>query len=1209
MHKIQTYTYFPCSLHSSPTNQPRTMDDVPMPDARSTVPAEGNDEKYQRWLQRLMTSHEVLRNNPAAATVLRDFLNQIQAFHIQSGNHVLHCRGQQRSLLSPAQARSLSSSSMTATWFDFLQVSATARHSGPVLEQEVSLSTQKRRFETLSLKCRASREKARFGVTDDTGYLFSCLQHFVPRACFLVTDHYKQHHHIPAKVFIVHGNKKFAGQGDDASEEEGTSSHTNTNTDLHNPPPKCFPGTEHLKPSYYIFTWKANGKNAGVFGYQDPHDQTKVWLFVNSKGVCECAGLLNDVMRKDPQQAEHQTWSETLQQEPKETCLLPHIFQAFYDIWNYPGVDQKSILSLWERGYLLLFEFCDNKHVVLERGDGGRPVDHLAFIGLVQQPPMYSMDTYNAGLAFHIENQFSFEFWKRAVQAPSFSSKPTEYVKVDDLERALQDLMKGTFFQTSASSTPTEPNDTQSWYNPDNQIPGEATFATGEGAVCYEMANTSKSGSDVIRQLFKAKTASYITHRQFRAFLSRRNEGGPSSFDELHERVKKFCRQKFGDLNPESPYPDVKTFCQDPPSLIVEAASMYYAHFGMWLQEMASKLNTTEATLVDFIHPDILVSVDSNVGKEYQLILKLLGLPVSPVQTMLRIRCGMAFRVAEFTQIFGLQHAKVFAAPREILEQIKALEVATSPPSFVWETMPTGYSGTIHVGFQHAFPDGAAPNNTMGKAKRKKQKREKKKQGHNDVLSPFRAVFSRFLLANPGVKLTLGRENPQLFTFISTAEKDTLLSCATADELQEKLTKLPCFKSPGSASKAKESKAQRSMSEPEAVAQAVSVLQREFTSIQELFHKPTCLTFGDVFGHLLPVISPSVAKNHMLIIRGYPGLGKSTIAKALQQLFGNDGVSVVEADSFFGPHCPFSFDLLTAAHDDAQCRARAALEDLNTRLVVISNTNTTAWEYSSYIRIAQESNIPVLVAILTLDTNASIKDIDNIHDVPAEKVQKMALRLRQVDNNPEGKTLDQILAIADAQMAKSGAVPDPVLAWALLESSGKSTICDIWEAFIRFSSSENILVSSRVCRAEDPHVTQLYVRSSSSMEELAAASSLWDQHGSYQSIKLGEIRFRTVMEGTQRKFTNMAVCVASITPELVAIQTPHITIAHDPDHAKAVDSNKLWLTKDAESQQNGASVAVFDYQPQQSEFNSVFEIGTYKNYVIRHEQLPYWLKG
>jgi hypothetical protein len=50
------------------------------------------------------------------------------------------------------------------------------------------------------------------------------------------------------------------------------------------------------------------------------------------------------------------------------------------------------------------------------------------------------------------------------------------------------------------------------------------------------------------------------------------------------------------------------------------------------------------------------------MGKDYFQIMELLKLPIQPGQTSLRIRCGMAFRVAEFSHksIYGLQHAHVF---------------------------------------------------------------------------------------------------------------------------------------------------------------------------------------------------------------------------------------------------------------------------------------------------------------------------------------------------------------------------------------------------------------------------------------------------------------------------------------------------------------------------------------------------------------------
>jgi hypothetical protein len=1164
-----------------------------------------DDDAYQQWLQGFIASHAAVRECSAVAQFLERFLNQLHAFHQAHGNPILYCRGQQRMLVSPNEKPSSSScspsssSTLYARWFDFVQLAKSSRACGPERS-----SDGKRRFETFSLKVQAARDKSKFGMTDDTGYLFPCLQHFLPRACFIVMDHER------GNVFLLHGNKKFAGQGDDAPEEEGTSnSATNSGTNLHNPPAKCFPGTEDLKPTHYIFTWKANGKNSGIYGYKDPVD-SQIWLFVNSKGVCECAGLLEDVV-KDEVKKGRANFSEIVQNEPQSACLLPKIFEAFCDIWNYPypSLNHKRILDLWSSGYLLLFEFCDNKHIVLERGEGGRHTDHLAFIGLVRQPALGSVDTYNTGLVFKVDNFFTFDLWKQEVHAPICSCKPSVLVRAEHFSQATKELMQGTFFRDRPSGSEEKES---SWYDP-NQNADSGSILTGEGAVCYEMAQDNQ-GANVIRQLLKAKTSSYITHRQVRGFFSSLKADEVLSFESLHMRVKKFCRRKFGDLTPQ-PYPDLKTFCQDPPSIIVEAASLYYTMFGMWLFEMAGNLQTTVANLIGLTNADILVPLQSDTGQEIQRLSKLLGLPTEePDKAHVALRCGMAFRIAEFSAIYSLDHSKVFAAPHKILEEL------TTSPKLFWAKMPTGYNGFIHVGFRHAFPEGITPNSAMDEESRKRKKRDKsakKKQKGNSVLEPFQRAFRSFLLANPDVKLRIGsrKENPKLFTFISHPEKYTLLSCPDIDGFRERLSKLPRL-DPQAGSVEEEMKPARILDQEEAVAQAMRILQPEFPAVQDLFRDPVDLTFGDVSGRLVPIIKSMEDESYMLIIRGFPGLGKSTIAKAFQHIYGIDCVAVVEADSFFGPKCPYDPELLAAAHEDAQGRAQEALESPNTRLVIVSNTSTTAREYGTYIRIAQACKRRSAAAILTLDTKAPLEEIDNIHSVPQEKVQQMAFRLRHADNNPEGKTVEQILEIADAQTLNYRTVPAPVLVWALLGSEGQLIVNEIWDAFTNYARDNNVLLPSNIVRPSNLHVTQLYLRPSSPEEVLARLSSLWGYHGKPQTITIGEVRYSVVFpNGTdggdnpstpgQRTLVNLAVQVTSLSPQIADSTTPHVTIAYNPDHASAADSNKLW--QDCESSWDGGQVLVFDYQPSQNEFGSVIEAGLYQTEKIMH-RLPDWAK-
>ncbi|CAB9506274.1 NEDD4 binding protein 2-like 1 [Seminavis robusta] len=1145
---------------------------------------ENEDRGFQLWLSEFLASHESFRNNAILQDFVCRFFIRTHQFHKDHGDQLLYCHGKHRTLVSLSQAADrLGKQSQFARWYDFVRLGPNARQSGPVL-----VDGDKRRFEALSIKIQASRNKSKFGLTDDTGYLFPCLQQNIPRACFVVFDH------LRGSAFIIHGNKKFAGQGDEGVEEGTTTSHdASSAVDLHAPPAKCFPGTEKLKPTHYIFTWKANGKNAGVYGYTDPVSK-ELWLFVNSKGVCECAGLLSDVMSHD--HSKKTTFSQLSLVDTGQ--FPPHIFECFREIWK-DGINQDLVLSLWSRGYLLLFEFNDNKHIVLEYGKDGRPVDHLAFIGMVQLPELGSIDTEHSGLVFKVDQEFTFDLWRGAMQAPAQTCKPTLLVKVGHLEMATQALMKGRFFYKDAPKG--------AWFDPPHQ---NHQCLAGEGAVCYEMAQDETKGDPVIRQLFKAKTASYITHRQFREFLRRTRNGDDAhltTFKTLHQRALKFCRQKFGDLAAQ-PYPDPKEFCHgQKPSDVVAAAALFYTHFAMWLQERAIQMDSTAAALVDMMSKDILLPAESDAGRDYLKTAKMLGLLEDDVLRdttdgpFVVARCGVAFQLAEFMAVHGLDDSLVFADP---VEMVKRLE----KENFVWENIPTGFHGEIVVGFNHVFPGGETPKMTK-EAKKANKKGKKKKE---DILGPIRKKFSNFLGSNPRVKVVLGKRDDQPdMIILETPDSGILISKTTHSEFNAELMALPCLVAEKGAEDYLDVKSHR-LGLDAAVQQAETSLRQAFPTLQDLFdaQSPIDLQFGDVTGRLVPMVHSSTSPSKVLILRGVSGVGKSTVAKACQRLWRDTGqepvasAPVVEADDYFGATCPYHPDLISAAHEDAQNRARGALDDSNVRCLVVSNTSTTAREYAPYLRMAVAKGASV--TILTLDTATPLGFLQNLHDVDHKKVEKMARNLRSAENNPEGKTLDEIFKIADEQSANDRFHSDAALAWTVLDTESVTAVREIYVGFLQHAKEQGIMIPTNVVRPPNPHSTLVFVRRSSCVEDMKRMASLWSRHGSVQELTLGEVKYSTrIVDNKQKVLMSVAVAVTSFSPDLVERDSPHITIAYDADNASAADSNKLWQTDF--KWPDDASVGCWGFQPSRAILKGTVEAGALKGDGIVH-QMPDWLK-
>jgi tRNA uridine 5-carbamoylmethylation protein Kti12 len=129
----------------------------------------------------------------------------------------------------------------------------------------------------------------------------------------------------------------------------------------------------------------------------------------------------------------------------------------------------------------------------------------------------------------------------------------------------------------------------------------------------------------------------------------------------------------------------------------------------------------------------------------------------------------------------------------------------------------------------------------------------------------------------------------------------------------------------------------------------------------------------------------------LILVRGIPGSGKSTLAKILKDALDKEGMPAAyhyEADMYFlDEQSNYNFDAerLVVAHGWCLRKTREGLERGGT--VIVSNTFTTRRELKPYFNLAKEFGI---VPVVYLAQN----QFQNVHNVPAEKLQKMRDRFQ-----------------------------------------------------------------------------------------------------------------------------------------------------------------------------------------------------------------------
>ena len=127
-------------------------------------------------------------------------------------------------------------------------------------------------------------------------------------------------------------------------------------------------------------------------------------------------------------------------------------------------------------------------------------------------------------------------------------------------------------------------------------------------------------------------------------------------------------------------------------------------------------------------------------------------------------------------------------------------------------------------------------------------------------------------------------------------------------------------------------------------------------------------------------------QGELILLRGLPGAGKSTLAKVILQFRETDEPEVLSADDFFvNENGEYEFDAqkIKEAHQYCQFRCSERMRQQKAKIVV-ANTFTQEWEMKVYYDIAERYNYRVHTVIVENRHGSQ-----NVHGVPDDKLQQM----------------------------------------------------------------------------------------------------------------------------------------------------------------------------------------------------------------------------
>lgn len=120
----------------------------------------------------------------------------------------------------------------------------------------------------------------------------------------------------------------------------------------------------------------------------------------------------------------------------------------------------------------------------------------------------------------------------------------------------------------------------------------------------------------------------------------------------------------------------------------------------------------------------------------------------------------------------------------------------------------------------------------------------------------------------------------------------------------------------------------------------------------------------------------------LLIIRGIPGSGKTTLSEYISML--NDAIVCSADDYFYDDKGNYNFDPNELYNAHKWCKEKAEFAMKNSQNVIIANTSVKEKEINPYIKMGNNNGYKIFSIIVENRHNGK-----NVHGVPNETISKM----------------------------------------------------------------------------------------------------------------------------------------------------------------------------------------------------------------------------